>query len=212
MSEENNLLQVVQSRRTVRSVGLVLGTVVVGTGFSLGYAGNLIDDRAVAAVLIALGSAAAAVLLMSFDSIERSECLPSSLFRIGASAAGKGQGLFACAPISAGTYMFDYDGDRLTEEQFFSRYPDAKGRYVACIDSYLPWIPPSYIDGANPDSSGIARWMNHSRRRANVRWKKQRFGARMHFYAATDINAGDELMFDYGETYWTALGVEPIDQ
>ena len=71
-----------------------------------------------------------------------------------------------------------------------------------------------YIDGVNEERSGLARWINHSRRRANCYWKKQRFGPSspaMHFYTLSDIRAGEELFFDYGEAYWEAMGVEPID-
>ena len=41
--------------------------------------------------------------------------------------------------------------------------------------------------------------------------RKQRFGRLMHMYAARDIEAGEELCFDYGDSYWTVLGIEPID-
>lgn len=206
------LLEEVQSRRRARSVGILGGASVLGGTLALGVAVDIFDGNALlagAAVLAFVCGGGAAYISSTYN--EDAPALADSFFQVGASAEGKGDGLFASLPIAGGTFLFDYEGERLTEEQFFARYPDANGRYIACIDAYLPWMAPSYIDGADPDRSSVARWMNHSRKRANVRWKKQRFGAQMHFYAARDIAAGEELSFDYGDTYWTALGVEPID-
>ena len=193
-------------------MGIVGGAAVLGGTLALGSAVGMFDGGVVLGTATAIGvTASAGAAYVSSTYNEDAEPLDDSTFRVAASADGKGDGLFACSPIAAGSFLFDYDGERLTEEQFFGRYPDANGRYIACIDAYLPWMAPSYIDGVDPSRSSVARWMNHSRRRANVRWRKQRFGAQMHFYAARDIAAGEELAFDYGDTYWTALGVEPID-
>ena len=110
--------------------------------------------------------------------------------------------------IAAGTFLFDYEGEVLSEAQMFARYPEANGRYVAGLTDDL------YIDGVDAAKSNVARWMNHaSAARANVEWRKQRLGPKkaMHFYALRDIAVGDELRFDYGDEYWTPLGVEPLD-
>ena len=96
---------------------------------------------------------------------------------------------------------------KLDETQMFGRYPQADGRYVACITDDL------YIDGADAARSNVARWMNHApAERANVAWRKQRLGPRkaMHFYATRPIAQGEELCFDYGSEYWTALGETPM--
>ena len=47
------------------------------------------------------------------------------------SAPGMGSGLFATADIPKETYLFDYEGERLTEPEMFARYPDGQGRHVA---------------------------------------------------------------------------------
>jgi len=120
---------------------------------------------------------------------------------------GMGRGLFALEPIAAETFLFDYRGEVLTEEQMFARYPEANGRYIACITDEM------YIDGAFPELSNVARWMNHApAAQANVEWRKQRLGPRkaMHFYACRPIERGDELCFDYGSEYWEALGEQPL--
>jgi len=124
-------------------------------------------------------------------------------------AAGKGSGLFARRPVDEGTFLFDYEGEILTEDAFFDRYPEANGRYVACLTDDV------WIDGADPTQSNCARWMNHApAEKANVYWKKQTLGPRgglaMHFYAKRPIRVGDELCFDYGDDYWVALGETPL--
>lgn len=35
-------------------------------------------------------------------------------------------------------------------------------------------------------------------------------GTGRHFYATRDVDAGQELVFDYGADYWDALGVRPL--
>jgi len=203
-----SLMQEVRERRLARSAGLAGGAVLLGGTLCVGASANVFDGGA---LLAGAGMVASVATLVSASYNEGAAPLPDALFRVGPSDDSKGDGLFACKPIAKGTFLFDYEGERLTEEEFFARYPDANGRYVACIDAPLPWMAPSYIDGANVDLSSIARWINHSCRRANVRWKKQRFGTAMHFYAMRDIAQGEELFFDYGDAYWKALGVEPID-
>ena len=33
----------------------------------------------------------------------------------------------------------------------------------------------------------------------------------MHFYTLRDVASGEELFFDYGDAYWEAMGVAPIE-
>ena len=140
-----------------------------------------------------------------------------------------GLGLFAAAEIPADTYLFDYEGEVLSEEQYFERYPDGQGCYVAVIDEQIPlslpwiaskWTEPIYIDGIDQAKSNMARYMNSKSKVGerthtsngdgdgpNVRWKKQRYGSQsgsMHFYTLRDVKSGDELCFDYGRNYWDA--------
>ena len=46
-----------------------------------------------------------------------------------------------------------------------------------------------------------------------MRKATQIFGRRkaIHFYAVRDLVEGDELTWDYGNAYWDALGVTPIE-
>ena len=207
------LLEDVRRRRRLRSVGIVGGAAFLGSTLALGSAVGMFDGGELLTGGVAAGIVAAgAVAAVSSTYNEAAEPLVEGMFRVD-TVEGKGEGLFATAPISKGTYLFDYEGERLTEDEHFARYPNADGRYVACIDAVLPWLAPTYIDPVDADHprSNLSRWMNHSRRRMNVIKRKQRFGRLMHMYAARDIEAGEELCFDYGDSYWTVLGIEPID-
>jgi hypothetical protein len=196
-------------RRRARSLGLVAGGTLLGGAAAAGAALGIVD-LSPAVPVVALATVATAFNTARHN--ENSDPIDPSSVEVRPAPAGRGEGLFARVPIASGTYLFDYEGDRLTEEDFFARYPTAQGRYTACIDACLPWQPPRYIDGADAARSGVARWINHSARRANVYYRKQRFGEpAMHFYAMRDIAADEELAFDYGEGYWAALGETPMD-
>ena len=203
----NELQREVETRRLLRKVGLGLGVGLLSGGVGVGVVAGVLPKDLTLSALFATSVASSFLFgayTLSFDEHE----LPYAPVKVGESAPGMGRGLFATAEIPSGTYLFDYVGECLNESEMFARYPDGKGRYVACIGEA------AYIDGADEQKSGLARWINHSQRRANVRWRKQRFGPgapAMHFYALRDIAEGEELFFDYGDAYWAAMGVEPID-
>ena len=138
--------------------------------------------------------------------------LPSSSFQVAESTIpNAGMGLFAGTNIAKSTYLFDYEGEILTEDEYFDKYPNGDGRYVAQVNtgiwSLLGIAEPLYIDAMDPKLSNLARFMNSSGNNANVYWKKQAFGTQagtMHFYTIRDIQKGEELLFDYGDNYWEA--------
>ena len=46
-------------------------------------------------------------------------------------------------PIEEGTYLFAYEGELLDEEAMFARYPQADGRYIACINDDSTLMAPT---------------------------------------------------------------------
>ena len=80
---------------------------------------------------------------------------------------GKGKGLFAQHAIPAGAYLFDYEGETLDLPAYQSRYPDKVSDYAVGVK--MPSGVMRFMDAADPRKSGLARFMNHDRRRANVR-------------------------------------------
>ena len=196
------LRQLVQRDRLARRAGLLAGASFIGGGLAVGQASGVLDPGPLLGVIGVLGALAVANTLSFEESRPR---LPPTHFAV-APSAGKGDGLFAQAPIEAGAFLFAYEGEALDEDALFERYPSGDGRYIACITDSL------YVDGCDPSKSNEARWINHaSPQNANLRWKKQRFGPRpaMRFYAQREIAAGEELTFDYKAEYWEALGVTP---
>ena len=265
----NELQKEVEQRRLFRTVGVGAGVALLSGGLGVGVVAGVLDGNVVGGALSTVGVVGSALFGAYTFSFEESR-EPYSPVAPAESAPGMGSGLFATADIPKDTYLFDYEGERLTEPEMFERYPDGQGRITwPCGNSrparLRPSRPPArpwasagssagrpsasaslgqprpvcrhvlagrphrprslrryvacigvtdYIDGVNEERSGLARWINHSRRRANCYWKKQRFGPSspaMHFYTLSDIRAGEELFFDYGEAYWEAMGVEPID-
>ena len=79
----------------------------------------------------------------------------------------KGKGLFAQHAIPEGAYLFDYEGEPLDLPAYQSRYPDKVSDYAVGIK--MPSGVINFMDAADPRKSGLARFMNHDRRRANVR-------------------------------------------
>ena len=69
----------------------------------------------------------------------------------------------------------------------------------------------SYIDaGDEGGTSGVARFINHSRRSPNLVAEVDVLHSRVWFVACLPIAVDDELCFDYGEEYWEALGEPPL--
>ena len=119
----------------------------------------------------------------------------------------KGNGLFALQPIAKDTYIFDYDGELLTEAEYRERYANGE------VQEYCAQISLNcYVDARDPDKSGLARYMNHSSRpnvRKLIHFHKQTRSIRC--YALSDILVGEELVWDYGKGYWDARTDVPVE-
>ena len=90
--------------------------------------------------------------------------LPRTFFRV-KPAGGKGDGLFATNGIDAGTFLFDYEGERLSASEMESRYPgNPGGDYVISAG-----VGAGFIDAVTPDRRNLARYMNHDGKAPNCR-------------------------------------------
>lgn len=199
-------LQVMKERR-LRTTGLIAGTSFLSLATVLGCLLGFFEPLVFLGFGI-LGISIGYGITESYN--ENHDPLPSSSFKVQQSTIpNAGMGLFAGTNLAKSTYLFDYEGEVLNEENYFARYPRGDGRYVAQVDTgffSLLGSQPVYIDGIDPEKSNVARYMNSaSGGKANVYWKKQKFGAQagaMHFYSSREIQKGDELIFDYGDSYW----------
>ncbi|MBI5470250.1 SET domain-containing protein [Candidatus Kaiserbacteria bacterium] len=105
-------------------------------------------------------------------------------FRIARSGPGKGLGLFARTDIRAGSFVVEYTGNRIPTKE-----ADAlPTRYLFEIDK--KWT----IDGS--PRSNIARYINHA---CEPNCEADVQGSRIMISALRDIEAGEELTFDYCE-------------
>jgi SET domain-containing protein len=112
----------------------------------------------------------------------------------------KGNGLFSREPIPRGSFLFDYEGERIDEVEYRRRYPDRISDYTVGVKKNGVV---TFIDGVDPALSGLPRYMNHSAARPNVKMRVD-LGAeppRVLMYVIKDIEPGDELVWNYGIGY-----------
>jgi len=128
--------------------------------------------------------------------------LPSAMFRISETEDGRGKGLYATAHIEAGSYLFDYKGEVLEEDEANRRYPPGViAEYTVAVGRADGSM--TYVDGVNPKLSNLARYMNHDDADPSVAmWTLSEPAPRLLYFALQDIAPGMELTWDYGESYW----------
>ena len=91
------------------------------------------------------------------------------------------------------------------------RYRDLiEARYLLELRGPLG-LAKTWIDAVNPERSNLGRYINHCSR-PTCRKVRQRFpDRRLRFFAARDIAPGEELTFDYGESYWIGRENELVE-
>lgn len=99
-----------------------------------------------------------------------------------------GLGLFATAPIKKGSFIIEYFGPLLNDEQV-----DKKGgKYLFALKK--KWT----IDGTARNN--IARYINHSCVRTNC--EPIQYAMRIKITATRNIKPGEELYYNYGKEYF----------
>ena len=96
----------------------------------------------------------------------------------------------------------DYLGEEMDDAAVNERYRDLiEARYLLGLRGPLG-LDQTWIDAVNPQKSNLGRYINHGRP-ASLRKVRQRFpDRRLRFFAARDLEVGEELTFDYGDDYW----------
>ena len=141
---------------------------------------------------------------------------------------GKGFGAFSTIPIVQGEWIGDYEGEMLTAQEVKARYwnlgkpkkadrrwkKSRKRRGQGISGDYLFDLGDDiYVDAEDIDASGWCRFMNHAhetKEECNVEPASSRMYSngedvilpRLWFIAKRDIEAGEELLYDYGDDYW----------
>lgn len=114
-------------------------------------------------------------------------------------AGAKGKGVYALRSFEAGELIGRYDGEVIEETKF--QTGGSSGAYAFGMDNgYV-------VDGEKAWRSNWLRYLNHSKRRANcesTEWVDGPFGlSAIIIVASRNIRIGEELLFDYGDEYWS---------
>lgn len=98
-----------------------------------------------------------------------------------------GLGLITTEPIKKGSFVIEYDGPRLTNEEADKKL----GKYLFEVNNKVT------IDGSG--RKNIARYINHAcRPNCEIKIRK----GRVFIFAQKNIKPGEELNYDYGKEYW----------
>lgn len=114
---------------------------------------------------------------------------------------GKGRGVCAAARISKHSRVCEYDGELVVGTQAVL---DREIQLGDADNSYLflfQWQGTTACIDATAEDGTFGRLINHSRTRANLRPQRQvTHGVpRIVFVATRQIEAGEELLYDYGD-------------
>lgn len=135
------------------------------------------------------------------------DAMALGLLEVRDTGSAKGMGLFACEALEDNTWLGDYEGEVLTQAQYLHRYPNEDAQYVLAANTDYN------IDAADPAKGSFLRFANHSSDFnifydvLKVRGKREK---RVKFYTARAVAAGEELVFDYGVSYWSERGLQPV--
>lgn len=95
-----------------------------------------------------------------------------------------GAGVYTTAPVVKGTRVLEYTGPRMKKEESDGLYEDNEVTYLFTMDD-----PSIVIDGF-----GMAAFINHS---CDPNCESDQFGDQIWIVALRDIEAGEELTYDY---------------
>jgi len=112
-----------------------------------------------------------------------------------------GLGAFALSRIRAGQYIGEYVGELMERNEDSDRREQLRKHVKLNYNFGLTGTQD--VDSARVGNE--TRYINHGRGdKANAHAEKRLvFGVpRIGFWALQNIKAGDEVLFDYGETYW----------
>ena len=217
---QERLRRTPRRRRSVRRSGVTASVVSIlvaaAIQFRIAQGVSLGGDAASASAAAAFAIATVVALrFISVDDSAREACpcqveelydwaavfrVRSGMIGVCETEDGRGLGAFAAGRIPRGTCLGDYEGELLDQRQYWDRYRDGFGAYAIIIDE--DWA----IDGAAEATAARGQFrnshINHSSKRSNVVRRILPDQRRVVFYTSADIDAGQELLLDYGMNYW----------
>lgn len=102
-----------------------------------------------------------------------------------------GNGVFAMRKIPEGTFIIEYQGERISEREANRRKQADTGNPYHTF--FFSLESGKMIDGASDGND--ARWINHS---CDPNCEAREEKGRILIYAVRDIKRGEELNYDYG--------------
>ncbi|XP_055986294.1 N-lysine methyltransferase KMT5A-like [Sorex fumeus] len=124
---------------------------------------------------------------------------------------GKGRGVIATKQFSRGQFIVEYHGDliEITDaKKREARY--AKDPSTGCYMYYFQYLSKTYCIDATRETNRLGRLINHSKR-GNCQTKLHDVAGVPHLIliASRDIQAGEELLYDYGDRSRESLEAHP---
>jgi len=125
---------------------------------------------------------------------------------------GKGRGIVAQKNFKRGDFVIEYAGDLISidkakeREEAYRENPS-----VGCYMYYFNFRNRKFCVDATAESGKLGRLINHSTKTPNLNTRLFPIGETPHliFIAARNINAGEELMYDYGDRSKDATEAHP---
>lgn len=102
-----------------------------------------------------------------------------------------GKGVFATAPLKAGERLIEYTGETITWAQALQRHPHDPSNPN---HTFYFHVDETHVIDAKVDGNS-ARWINHS---CAPNCEAKQVGLRVFIHALRDVQAGEELFYDYG--------------
>ncbi len=101
-----------------------------------------------------------------------------------------GRGCFAAVAFKQGRKIVEYAGERISRREVARRLKNKRRIHISNINSY--WA----IDGSRGGNG--SQFINHS---CEPNCQARIVHGHLLFFALRDIEAGEELLLDYGESY-----------
>lgn len=116
----------------------------------------------------------------------------------------QGLGLFTSSAIDQiGTFIGEYTG--IVMENLTPDNPDPYGMFYPCVHEQ------SCISLSASEYGNIIRCINHTEQQPNVAFRHVIHHGILHVVCVTvrPLEGGDQLMVNYGPSYWNRLGIKP---
>lgn len=112
-----------------------------------------------------------------------------------------GKGLFTRSFIPAGTLIIEYKGRVTTWNEVKEKEAD---------NAYIMYVNRNHVINALPYKKALARYANDARGIGKIKGLRNNavyatVKNRVYIKATRDIKAGEEILVDYGKSYWQTM-------